>query len=649
MKKILKRVLSTATAATLLIGFLPFQNPVFHSVSVPTSITVNAATSTICNSGKTLEEAQNIGWSFQGDVGNNSHLNYNVTMYQPKTQEYTVSIVGASIDPADSSLTIPSTATSNGITFKVTEIADSAFENQTNLKSTYGGGNLAIIGNSAFKNCSALTDCNIINGRSSVTLESIGESAFEDCSSLERCGYFGAIYAKSIAENAFNRCSKLVAIDLKYTNSLGKNAFSGCYNATSIRLKNQYSSSESCTLTTIPSGAFSGCSKVTEVSLPESVTKIDTQAFVACSSLEQIYFPKNVKTIGNCAFGYCSSLKTVMLPQAIQTIGDQAFDICSNLKYIVCKNPNAQLGYHFAGFRYGSGGKSQTISGFTIWGKGGTIKTYANNNGFTYHDVSEAPALAKEAYKNHMWGLNNTQYNWGTPNSNYFYRYYVPEAYAKYDTASTKHSTEEFGGICYGLSSLSALSRNGVFHINTLANGLFQNLKDVTRGSAMTTDSKYHLVAKEEFKPVQAFATAAWMSCNTYNYDYSMNYTKKLDDEYIAYMEHITYGADTGVLSFELPDQNMGHAVSCFGVEFKENASDKNNSVWGNYDARMLIYDCNTTYFQSGYCIYFNTATGEWKHAYSGYNISTSHCGYLKLTYHADKMYTNDFYTNEIR
>ena len=53
---------------------------------------------------------------------------------------------------------------------------------------------------------------------------------------------------------------------------------------------------------------FSGCSSLTSITIPETVTNIDICAFLDCSSLTSITIPKSVSTIDMNAFSGCNKL-----------------------------------------------------------------------------------------------------------------------------------------------------------------------------------------------------------------------------------------------------------------------------------------------------------------------------------------------------
>ena len=63
------------------------------------------------------------------------------------------------------------------------------------------------------------------------------------------------------------------------------------------------------------------------------VTSIGDYAFSGCSNLESVYIPDSVTSIGDHAFYYCSNLESVTIGNGVTSIGDSAFDGCSSLQY----------------------------------------------------------------------------------------------------------------------------------------------------------------------------------------------------------------------------------------------------------------------------------------------------------------------------
>ena len=80
--------------------------------------------------------------------------------------------------------------------------------------------------------------------------------------------------------------------------------------------------------TKIGDSAFSGCTSLSSIVIPDTVTSIGTYSFFGCSSLTSIDFGKGIKTIGNAVFYYCSSLTYIVIPSNVETIGINAFYTC---------------------------------------------------------------------------------------------------------------------------------------------------------------------------------------------------------------------------------------------------------------------------------------------------------------------------------
>ena len=93
-------------------------------------------------------------------------------------------------------------------------------------------------------------------------------------------------------------------------------------------------------MTYIGRSAFSGCSGLTSINIPDSVTYIGVRVFEGCSSLTSINIPDSVTYIGIYAFSGCASLDSLVIPASVTTIGDRAFLDC-NLKsvYVLAEVP----------------------------------------------------------------------------------------------------------------------------------------------------------------------------------------------------------------------------------------------------------------------------------------------------------------------
>lgn len=71
--------------------------------------------------------------------------------------------------------------------------------------------------------------------------------------------------------------------------------------------------------------------RLTSVTIPESVTTIGEYAFYSCRGLTKITIPNSVTTIASRAFSSCTGLTEITIPNSVTTIGSEAFEYCTVL------------------------------------------------------------------------------------------------------------------------------------------------------------------------------------------------------------------------------------------------------------------------------------------------------------------------------
>lgn len=87
-------------------------------------------------------------------------------------------------------------------------------------------------------------------------------------------------------------------------------------------------------VTAIGEGAFSDCTTLRRVNLPESVKRIDDDAFSGCEFINTIMIPDGVSYIGSGAFEGCEALESIALPGELTYLGAGAFSGCTHLESI---------------------------------------------------------------------------------------------------------------------------------------------------------------------------------------------------------------------------------------------------------------------------------------------------------------------------
>ena len=135
----------------------------------------------------------------------------------------------------------------------------------------------------------------------------------------------------SIGDEAFQECTRLTSITIPDSViSIGISAFKGCLNLTEILVdkNNQYYVSINGVLFNKDKTEFYAYPKMKtekKYCIPDSVTSIADGAFYGCSNLSSITIPNGVKSIEDWAFIGCSGLKSIFIPNSVESIGKNTF------------------------------------------------------------------------------------------------------------------------------------------------------------------------------------------------------------------------------------------------------------------------------------------------------------------------------------
>ena len=155
-----------------------------------------------------------------------------------------------------------------------------------------------------------------------------GELSYEEAAAVTN---LGEVFRENTDISLFD--------ELRYFTGLtriGYGAFSGCSSLTSVTIPNS--------VTYIGISAFRECSGLTSVSIPNSVTEIGIRAFEGCSGLTSIAIPNNMRAIPNYMFQGCSALTEITIPSSVTFIGSYAFNNCSSLASVTIPNSVTSIG-----------------------------------------------------------------------------------------------------------------------------------------------------------------------------------------------------------------------------------------------------------------------------------------------------------------
>ena len=144
----------------------------------------------------------------------------------------------------------------------------------------------------------------------------------------------------AIGEQAFSFCSSLTIISIPDSVAqIGENPFAACSSLKSISVSPEHPYFATIdgvlfrkadkTLISYPAGISSST-----YTIPQGITSIGDSAFSSCDSLTSVSIPDSVTSIGDSAFSYCYFLTSVSIPDSVEQIGTNPFAACFELKSI---------------------------------------------------------------------------------------------------------------------------------------------------------------------------------------------------------------------------------------------------------------------------------------------------------------------------
>lgn len=208
----------------------------------------------------------------------------------------------------------------------ITIMRDGVFFNNTSLTSITLPNKLEKFWDRAFQGCTALN--NIVMPS---TVVEIDNYVFEGCTSLSNVKFNDSYTI--LGHHVFKGCPLATVTFPNTLTSIGEYAFENT-KLTTVDLSNTK-------ITSLSTGCFFICEKLSDVKLPKDLTDIGNNAFIS-SAIASITFPPSLQKIGGCAFQK-AKFANVVIPTKCDTIEQGAFSENANLTTVVINGVKCYL------------------------------------------------------------------------------------------------------------------------------------------------------------------------------------------------------------------------------------------------------------------------------------------------------------------
>ena len=193
------------------------------------------------------------------------------------------------------------------------------------------------IGTSAFYGCKGLTGVAIPD---SVT--NIADYAFVDCTNLQTEVQGGYKVINGWVVGYTDEAEETIP-DADSLRGIYGGALKGC---TALR---RLEFGDRARLVSIGAEALKGCTELKTLVLPQSLTRIGDEAFMGCSYLDDVIVPGGVKSVGARAFKNCTGFTYAQIEHGVESIGEEAFCGCWRITEVDIPSSVSSIGQNAFG------------------------------------------------------------------------------------------------------------------------------------------------------------------------------------------------------------------------------------------------------------------------------------------------------------